>query len=104
MTTVLDPKVAADLRARAQALVTSRGLSMAEAKQNVWAEYQREEAAQAARAPPDPGTAQSSTAARWNDTGSRISHRKLTTEQRQVGKQHVQTILGVIAKGRSNGT
>ncbi|MDN3578682.1 hypothetical protein QWZ03_18100 [Chitinimonas viridis] len=104
MTTVLDPKVAADLRARAQALATSLGLSMAEAKQNVWAEYQREEAARAARAPPDPSTAQSSTAARWNDTGSRSSNRKLTTEQRQIGKQHVQTILGVIAKGRSNGT
>ncbi|WP_374348561.1 hypothetical protein [Chitinimonas sp.] len=103
----LDPKVAAQLRRQAEQLAQSRGINLLEARAIIWAAYQRDlqsardppPAAPTAPAPPVnpiPGVRNS----RWNDTGNppRPRKRALTEQEKQQGKQSIQTILGVIAE------
>lgn len=106
----LEKDVAAVLRRKAEALVTSRGISLQEARETVWAEYLTEQTT-ALAAGPDPPAGSAAEVAQprreptWNDTGSKPKRwNKPTDEQKQNAKQHVQQLLGVITKGKHHGT
>lgn len=99
--TQLDPKVAAELKHQAQYMATSRGIDLAEARQIVWADYQRQKSASVAPGPEPPPTARPAAAyaPRWNDTNPTprsSSNQQKTPEQLAAGKQKVQQVFEAI--------